>query len=447
MKRSSLFFLLVFVLACAVRGVYLLDKRPFAVAGSAEMERAAASLVRDSTLGNVYGDNSGPSAHVAPLYPLFLSVIYTGFGYEGPAARLAQEVAAILMSATGIALLPWLARRAGLHPGAGWAAAVALAVLPINLWIETSGSWEQPASALLLLALLITCLAWQGIRQAVLFGLLTGAAALLSPALLPAAGLMLLATLFSWQGGSVHSWRPRILGGATVALVSLLVISPWIYRNHQVLGGFVPLRSNFGLELWIGNHPGSNGKTFDLAWDDRDSFVFQNHPLLNGRERDRLRQVGELEYMRGKQSLARAWIASHPGEFLELTARRFQLFWFPGEDLWPASSPGNWLKAVLFTFFGLGMFGELFCLFLTRHASRFLLAGAVLGPALVYLVTHVDSRYRYPVFGLSAVLCAHLGVRVLRWLPSFLTMRPGVAVTSSLRARPEAVTHQETGSR
>ena len=33
------------------------------------------------------------------------------------------------------------------------------------------------------------------------------------------------------------------------------MLAPWIWRNSHALGGFVPLRSNFGLECTIGNNP------------------------------------------------------------------------------------------------------------------------------------------------------------------------------------------------
>src|SRR5262249_44050785 len=149
-------------------------------------------------LGNVYSKNSGPSAHVSPLYAGWLAGIYLLFGAATETGRFVQELLALTVASTGLALLPLVARKARLHPAAGWTAAVLLALSPVNLWIETSGSWEQPYAALLLLGLFLTFTGlhddqWQSRRLVVLAGLLLGGAALLSPSLLPVAGLMLLA--------------------------------------------------------------------------------------------------------------------------------------------------------------------------------------------------------------------------------------------------------------
>jgi hypothetical protein len=200
-------------------------------------------------------------------------------------------------------------------------------------------------------------------------------------------------------------------------LPCVLFVGPWVVRNRVVLGGWVALRSNFGMQLWIGNHPGSNGKSFDLSWDNRDSFIHQNNPYSSRTELLALKEVGELEYMRGKQRLAMDWIREHPGEFLSLCCQRFRLFWFPPTDLWDATAPRiNVLKAVCYSLFALGMFGEMFFLIFTRRAGRWLWPAALLGPSLVYLVTHVDARYRYPVFALSALLGCSFMMRAVQVL-------------------------------
>jgi hypothetical protein len=417
-QRTLLFFLLLFALAFSSRLAYVLIKQTYMDLRAAEMERAAICLADNGELGNAYSDDSGPTAHVSPLYPAFLAAIYRVFGSHTPAGRLAQELGSILISSLGIALLPVLARRANLERGSGWAAAFVLAVLPLNLWVETSGAWEQPAAALVLIGILFTVLAlherrWQSKWLVLLLGTLTAAAALLSPALLPAVALMLVGEFLLRAAPRMQLLRVMPL----FLLPCVLIVGPWVVRNRVVLGGWVALRSNFGMQLWIGNHPGSNGKSFDLSWDDRESFIYRNNPYLSRTELSALKQVGELEYMRGKQRLAMDWIRENPGEFTSLCFQRFRLFWFPPTDLWDATAPQmNVVKAVCYSLFGLGMFGEMFFLIFTRHAGRWLWPAALLGPSLVYLVTHVDARYRYPVFALSALLGCSFLMRTANFL-------------------------------
>src|SRR5258708_2877004 len=92
-RRAFLLFLLVFSLAFSFRLVYVLAKQTYKETGAAEMERAAACLANHGTLGDAFGADSGPTAHVAPLFPLFLSLIYRVFGSEGWQSRLAQQIA------------------------------------------------------------------------------------------------------------------------------------------------------------------------------------------------------------------------------------------------------------------------------------------------------------------------------------------------------------------
>src|SRR5216683_1748538 len=101
---------------------YVLIKQTYMDLSAAELERAAICLADHGELGSAYSDDSGPTAHVSPLYPALLAAIYRVFGSHTPAGRLAQELASILISSLGITLLPVLARRAKLEQGSGWAA-------------------------------------------------------------------------------------------------------------------------------------------------------------------------------------------------------------------------------------------------------------------------------------------------------------------------------------
>ena len=99
-------------------------------------------------------------------------------------------------------------------------------------------------------------------------------------------------------------------------LVLLAVFAPWPIRNARVLHAFIPLRSNFGYEVWQGNHPGATG-LFDRTIE----------PLGNKQEYPDYAAKGEVAYMGDKGTLARDYIRTHPGEFLRLSAKRVARFW------------------------------------------------------------------------------------------------------------------------
>jgi hypothetical protein len=422
-KHSVVAFLVIFLLAASVRVLYVrvsLPKNGNGAGAGAEMERAAVSLARTGQLASVYDDETGPSAHVAPLYPYYLALVYRVFGLPGDSGRLAQQLLSVLIVALSIALLPLLARRLRLSPWTGLAAAIGMALAPLNLWIECSGSWEQPVSALALLGLVFAFAVlhdreWRSSWMVCLTGLLVGILALLSPSLLP---VVAIAIAGEWL---VQSGRTRVfVGSLAIAVVAGVCVAPWMVRNHVAIGNAC-LRSNFGLELWVGNNPSANGKTFGTHAEDPRNLLYAIHPYSNAGERARLKVIGEAAYMREKQAQAVAWITAHPGEFARLCLRRVQIFWFPSADLWPPSTPAREMKAAIWSLTGLGTIVGLLLLLVRRHPHAVLLLSAAIGPSLVYLITHVDSRYRYPIFAVSLLLCFEAVHQLLYWANRLLT--------------------------
>jgi hypothetical protein len=417
MMRTLITFLSVFLLASSVRFAYVVSRQTYRDTGRAELERSAVCLARTGTLGDAYGEGTGPTAHCAPLYPCVLAAIYVVLGPDTIAARLAQEIVAILLTSCAIALLPLVGRRAGLHPGAGLCAAIFLALLPFNLWVETSGSWEQPACALVLIGLFLGFLKlhekmWQSRSTLIGVAGLLGVAALLSPSLLPAAGLMMLAEWWVQAGA-----RRRVCIGSLAMMAAVAVcMTPWIVRNYCTFGGFVPMRSNFGLELWLGNNPEANGRSFPTAWDDPDSLNHHLHPFANGEERAKVAALGELAYSKAKQRQALDWIAAHPSRFAALTLERVRLFWLPPSDLWSPSTGARQLRAATQGLLTLGLLVGLTFAFVRRASARWLLLAAAVGPSLLYYVTHVNPRYSYPVLWVTALLCWDAVLRLAWWL-------------------------------
>lgn len=414
-RRLLAVALVLFALAFGCRAAYLFATGKYREKSSSEMERAATSLAREGTLGNVFADDSGPSAHVVPLYSCLLAGIHWCLGVKSLTAMVAQQLLAVAVTSLVIAALPWLAWRCRLPVATGVLAGLFLAVSPLNLWVETSGSWEQPYAVGVMLLLLLALVRlhdseWQDRRAVVCTGLLLGISALLSPALLPFAALAILFEFFT----RAQIRRDVFGAGCVMAVLAALVVAPWVYRNYRVLGGFVPLRSNLGLELLIGNNPESNGQTFNTAWTDANNFLARTHPVSDLHQRTHLKEVGELAFMREKGQEARAWIAANPGAFAHLTLERLRLYWLPPESLWDAGSPGRWLKPWVFGGLSVAGFLGLAGLFRNRHPYRWLFLALLLGPSLIYVLTHVNPRYRYFTFWVSALLACDWLVKVGR---------------------------------
>jgi 4-amino-4-deoxy-L-arabinose transferase-like glycosyltransferase len=122
-------------------------------------------------------------------------------------------------------------------------------------------------------------------------------------------------------------WRrghPRWHGAALLLLGAALACAPWAWRNHAVFGELFFIRSNFGLELRLANHDGADADVEVLAAREGDAMP---HPGINREEAEKVREWGEMKYMRRARREAFGWIRSHPGEFTRLTAARFGHFW------------------------------------------------------------------------------------------------------------------------
>jgi hypothetical protein len=122
--------------------------------GGAEMVRLGVTFGQMGFLGNPYIVPTGPSAHVAPLYPILLGLLYRAFGTEH-LMLLGAGILASTATAMSCILLPWLASNLGLSRRAGVAAGAILAV-PLFTWIELSGSWETSFTTLALILLVGT---------------------------------------------------------------------------------------------------------------------------------------------------------------------------------------------------------------------------------------------------------------------------------------------------
>ena len=348
---------------------------------------------------------TGPTAHLAPVFPLVISLL----GRDKPSDPVLAHrlnVFETLSVALAIALLPTVAEAAGMNFMAGLVAGAAITIVPSGM----APQWESHFAALELALLTLVCLHWwknaKQLRWAVLAGaawgitVLTFTNALLAFAVFLALGIMVRAP-----------WRAL----AACCSVSVILVAPWTVRNVSVLGGFVPIRSNLGLELHVSNNECAAASfTSNL----QTSCFRAMHPNESLAEAGRLKFMGELAYYGDHRRAALHWISSNPGRFAKLTFERFLLFWFPrdGPSGWnDASKTGGGLFAVAA---GAMTLLSIPGWVMLRRTSRFsaIWFGVWLAcfPLVHYLV-QFDFRYRYPVLWMSYLLGAHALVELGVW--------------------------------
>jgi 4-amino-4-deoxy-L-arabinose transferase-like glycosyltransferase len=166
------------------------------------------------------------TADKPPLYPLLLA-IPSLFGWK---TLVAHRVVSCLMGAALVAGVGLLGRRVG-GERVGLIAATIAALYPLLVVLDgsiRSESLYAPLIAFLLLAA-YRLVDQPSVWRAVAMGLLVGAAALTRSEALLLGGLLLV----------VVAWRLRPHGlvyTATMSLVAILVLTPWVARNWSEFG-------------------------------------------------------------------------------------------------------------------------------------------------------------------------------------------------------------------
>ena len=193
-----------------------------------------------------------------------------------------------------------------------------------------------------------------------------------------------------------------------LACTFVLLYSIWPARNAKVFGAWIPTRTTVGLELWMGNHPGSDG------------YLNQSlFPSYNRQELANYRAMGEVAYMAHKQQLALAFIRTRPSTFLRLTCTRILRFWLGSGSRF--GSPWYIVHATVTSLLG---FAGLCMLYRSHQRSVQLILIPVLLFPLPYYITHAEFRYRLI---LDPVLAA-VGARALDFFITQVRLRCEIAM-------------------
>lgn len=203
--------------------------------------------------GETFGPENAPYL-MAPLYPWFVAGLLTIGGGSPWAITIVQSLLGVLVI---VGLFEIGRRLWDLRAGIAAAGLALLAGPP--LWFE---GWFLSTTLdlfLLTATLMVTLLAQRpgrGLGWFVGVGLVVGLAALNRPQhLLIAAGLV---AFLAWRARGEGSRRWKV--PALTLLGVFVVVAPVTVRNLVHGGEFVPISSNGGVNFYLGNHFGADGR-------------------------------------------------------------------------------------------------------------------------------------------------------------------------------------------
>jgi hypothetical protein len=374
--------------------VLFLYPRNWLFSKSPDLVFLAQSLVSGRGLSSPFGGSTGPTAFLAPGYPAVLGLVFRIFGDYSFASGAVMMLLQTLFAVLTVAMIMDVCLRIFGAPAANLAGAF-WAVSPPLLWLPAV-LWETSLSILLLIGMIALAgrsVDKRGASRWAVMGACCGLAMLVNPSLM--------LPLFAIVGWTIYQTRPVPGYEPWVCpLVFLAVFAPWPIRNARVLHAFIPLRSNFGYEVWQGNHPAATG-VFDRTIE----------PLSNKQEYCEYAAKGEVRYMREKGTLARDYIRTHPGEFIRLSAERVARFWTGAG--FAVNSGVVELHAVLTSLLGLAGLAALWRRRRVKDRGRAVL---FLLPLLVfplpYYITHAEFRFRLVLDPLLTILGAYTITRM-----------------------------------
>jgi Dolichyl-phosphate-mannose-protein mannosyltransferase len=371
------------------------------------------ALAQGKGFSNVFRTETGPTAWLAPVYPLIVAATFKLFGTFTARAFFACAGLNILFSSAACVPIFFAGKRIG---GLGVAAGAAWlwAVFPSAVMMPFEWIWDTSLSALLAALILWATLELVKSERWVdsgVYGVLWGLVLMTNPAL-----GVLLPFLLGWavyRGRGESRLRRRRM--ALTVAVTMLCCVPWTVRNYVAFHRFIPVRSNLPFELWLGNND-----------------IFDEHArggrrsITRTEEVRRYAQLGETGYMAEKWELATYFMRTHPGLELQLAGEKFVAFWL-GTDS-PVKNfreTASWLiRGVLLSSFLTAVGALIGVVVLWRGKKRItqrhrvhrasaeiepdeteemtstpmfpLAVFPVVFPCLYYL-THADLRYRHPI--------------------------------------------------
>lgn len=367
-----------------------------------EMYNAAVNFARNGTIANVYQPDSGPTAHVNPVWTVLIGSLYRLFGLNLTTEYVLIGLALVVV--LGLFLMLDRAFRAlGSPPIARLGALAVACLLPLSFSNETRAFrvWENAGAGLIAAAFLLACVRLDRVQAE---GRPVGWRALTLLAAAGAVMFMISPTLALGLFGCLGLLALRTAGvgrfvGVTLvsAVLVAAVTAPWALRNARELGAPVLTRSNFWLEASLAFHPGRIGDR-----DPRATFLARLeaiHPYESRAAFERLRAAGgEVAYMASLGRETKAWMAAHPGETVRLAAGNLAALYFPPRWTWEVYGDGARgvpvRQAIVWPIAALGLVGLALRL-LARDGRYLYVAALLLLSTLPYAMTVPVHRYGY----------------------------------------------------
>ncbi len=379
-----------------------------------EMGRIARALATGYGYADPFNGHTGPTAWIAPLYPLLLAGVFKLFGVYTPlSAWVVLVLNSVFSAATAMAVYEIAAR---CYDASGHGHRVALwsawlwALYPAAMQYAVRWIWDISLSTFLFTWTLVLALrvrrigkdltvpaGGQTTTRWLIFGALWGLIALSNPSL-----LLVFPACVLWMLWEVRADRRKLLPILTKAVLAAMVLfaclAPWAWRNWRAFHAFIPTRGNLGAELYVSSLKEKNGFT----WGQVVSLAETNPDTI------RYKTIGEAAWVREKGALAKANMKQYPGLIARWTLKRIYFFWAGVPHPFEGSPLIEITREINFGFLSVsGVLGLLLSI-RRRVPGAWLFAAAFLVEPLIYYAVTSQARFRHPLEPLITIFTVFL---------------------------------------
>jgi len=259
-------------------------------------------------------DRLSSAAHVGPLYPTLLAVLYSLVGHRPewvPMLHVLCDLGAV-----------WCIYRVGTTLWGSWvgAWAAALVFLYPAYW-----TYDPRIRSEALLTLLVSLWLWATVlcsqspssRRYALVGIAAGLTVLCKPV-----ALILALLLTGLIGIGADRFSRKMVHAVVYGGTCIVLVAPWSVRNYTLFDQFIPVSAGMGAGLWMGSDPVSHG-----SWPmplEREQAIWESAGITPLPYAHAMYEVRTDQLLREK-GLAR--IAADPTGYIKLTLTRVWDFW------------------------------------------------------------------------------------------------------------------------
>jgi hypothetical protein len=341
--------------------------------------------------------DTGPTVWFTPIYPYLVAGIFKVWGIYSFMSQILIQTMNCAFAALTIIPIYGIAKRTfgeSVATGAAWT----WALFPTAIFFPIQWIWDTALTALFFSLIFWATLGLRkkrGLLPWAGYGALWVVGVLINPSIVSLFPFFLGWLMWKARKESAPWAKPA----AAALLVFTIGLVPWTIRNYRVFDKFIVLRSNFGLELWLGNNP-----------DVTDTMSQWAHPNDNPQEGEKYARTGEIAYMAEKQREAFAFMRSHPRDTAYFMFHRFANTWLGVTDT-PLDYWANgplYAKAFLILNCLLSLLSLLGVLYAHRtgHPDAAPFGLVLLVFPTIFYVTHSSLRYRFPMDPIMLVLAA-----------------------------------------